>query len=255
MLFASELWLWMVYCHAYFRNCTNTCRGVTAPRSVRTRLVAPVQYVHHGGVRICMAGVWKYHLCNSDLDSEVHYHASFRNPTPTVRGTMELPNLCTNTVWAPVRQFRLASCTDPYSSCTKMLFASEFFSYVVYYHTHFGNCTTTVRSTTGSTNFYTKAVLFLEWHTPTCIIGIVHLLYEDPRDLPICVQRRGGNPYGNVSQQAVQIPTAVVPKYLLRQCCPLGVVYCHVRYRNCTPTVRGATAPPSLCTKIAAPVR
>ena len=35
------------------------------------------------------------------------------------------------------------------------------------------------------------------------IIGIVHLLYEAQRDLPICVQKLCRHLYGNVSQQAV----------------------------------------------------
>ena len=87
------------------------------------------------------------------------------------------------------------------------------------------------------------------------IIGIVHLLYEVPQDLPIHVQSLCGHPYGNASQQAVQLPTAVVPKCSLRQCCPLALVYCYVHYRNCTTNVRGASAPPSLRTKTVAPVR
>ena len=82
------------------------------------------------------------------------------------------------------------------------------------------------------------------------IFGILHLLYEVPRDLPICVQRLCGHPYNNVSQQAVRIPTAVVLKCRLHQSPPFGLVYYHAHYRNCTPTVRGATGSPSLCTRV-----
>ena len=68
-------------------------------------------------------------------------------------------------------------------------------------------------------------------------IGIVHLLYEAPRDLPICVQELHGHPYGNISQQDAQLRIPVVPKYRLCQSSPLGVVFSHVYYLNCIPTV------------------
>ena len=55
------------------------------------------------------------------------------------------------------------------------------------------------------------------------IIRIVHLLYEATRDVPICVQRLWAHLYGNVSQQAVQIPIAVVPKCSLCQSCDFGL--------------------------------
>ena len=58
------------------------------------------------------------------------------------------------------------------------------------------------------------------------------------------------HPYGNLSQQAVQNPTAVVPKCRLHQSSPLEVVYYHVHYQNCTPTVRGTTGFLNLCTKV-----
>ena len=93
------------------------------------------------------------------------------------------------------------------------------------------------------------------WFTAMHVVDMVRLLYEAPRDLTICVQRLCGHPYANVSQQAVQILTAVVPKCRLRQSSPLGVVYCHAHFCNCTLTVRGATAPPSLRTRHVAPVR
>ena len=44
------------------------------------------------------------------------------------------------------------------------------------------------------------------------VFAIGHLLYEVPRDLPLCVQSLRGHPYGNISQPAVQIPTACVPQ-------------------------------------------
>ena len=94
-----------------------------------------------------------------------------------------------------------------------------------------------------------RALHFI-WFTAMHVLGILHLLHEVPRDLPVCVQRLCGHPYGNVSQQAVQIPTAVAPKCRLRQCSPLGVVYCHAHYRNCTPTVRGTPGSHNLCTKV-----
>ena len=81
------------------------------------------------------------------------------------------------------------------------------------------------------------------------ILRIVQLLYEALRNLPISIQRLCRHPYSNVSQQAVQITTAVVPKCRLRQSSPIGVVYCHAQYRNCTPTVRGTTGSPNLCTR------
>ena len=49
--------------------------------------------------------------------------------------------------------------------------------------------------------------------------------------------------------------TAGVRKYSLRQSAPLGMVYCHARFQNRTPIVRGATGPPSLCTQTVAIVR
>ena len=83
------------------------------------------------------------------------------------------------------------------------------------------------------------------------IIEIVNLLYEVPRDLPVCVKRLCMHPYGNKSQQAVQIPTVVVPKCRLRQSSPIGVLYCHAHYSNCTTTIRDATGSPNLCIKVA----
>ena len=38
------------------------------------------------------------------------------------------------------------------------------------------------------------------------------------------------------------------------ECSPWGV-YCYACFQNRTPTVRGATAPPSLCAKFVAPIR
>ena len=88
------------------------------------------------------------------------------------------------------------------------------------------------------------------------IIGIVHLPYEMPQHLPICVQRLHKHPYGNVSQQAVQNPSAVIPKCLLHQSSPLLVMYCHAHFRNCAPTVRSATGSPNLYTKaVRAPIQ
>ena len=71
------------------------------------------------------------------------------------------------------------------------------------------------------------------------VFGILHLLYEAPRDLPICVQGLHRHPYGNAGQQPVQINTVVVPKCCLLQSCPFEVVYCYAHYLNCTPTVQG----------------
>ena len=76
-----------------------------------TRLVEPVGHI--GRVRICTAGVWKYRLSKSDLVSQLRYLASFQNRTPTVRGTTGSSNLRTKAVWAPIRQCRWVSCTDP----------------------------------------------------------------------------------------------------------------------------------------------
>ena len=140
--------------------------------------MAPVQYIHQGGVRVCTVVLRKYRSLQSDLVFEEYSNATFRNPTPTMLGTMGSPNLCNKAVWTPIRQRRSASCT-----------------------------------------------------------GL------------------RGNPYGNISQQAGQMRIAVVPKYLLRQSSPLGVVYSHVHYRNCTATGQGAAALPSLRTKAVALVR
>ena len=86
-------------------------------------------------------------------------------------------------------------------------------------------------------------------------IGIVPLLYEAPCDLSICVQGLRGHPYGNVSQQAAQIRIAVVQDYRLHQSSLLVVVYSHVHYWNCIPTVRGATGSINVCTKaVRAPI-
>ena len=116
----------MVYCHAYFRNCTPTVQDVKTLPSLCTWLVEPVGHVHKGGVRIYTASVRKYRSSKSDLVSEVQCHTSFQNSTPTVRGVMGTPNLFGKAVRAPVRQRKSASCTDPYSGCTKISFATEF---------------------------------------------------------------------------------------------------------------------------------
>ena len=80
-------------------------------------------------------------------------------------------------------------------------------------------------------------------------LGIAQLLYEALRNLPISIQNLCRHQYGNVSQQAVQFPTVVVPKYRFHQSSPLGVVYSHVHYWNCIPTVQGTTGSPNLYTK------
>ena len=62
--------------------------------------------------------------------------------------------------------------------------------------------------------------------------------------------------YGDVTQKAVYIRTAGVPKYGLRQSTPLSLVYCHARFWHRTHTVQGPTGSPNLCTKAAqTPVR
>ena len=116
----------VLYCHANYWNCTPTVRVATAPPSLCTCLVVPIRHVHHGGVRICSAGVQKHCSRQSDLVSDVHCHARFWNRTPIVQGAKGSPNLHTKAVRAPVRQRKSASCTDPYSGCTKIPFASEF---------------------------------------------------------------------------------------------------------------------------------
>ena len=101
----------------------------------------------------------------------------------------------------------------------------------------------------------TTVVRFV-WLTSMYILSILHLLYEVPRYLIICVKSLCGHLYGNVNQQFVQINTAVVLKSRLRQSSHLGVLYCHHHYRNCTPTVWGTTGSPNLCTKaVWAPVQ
>ena len=57
-------------------------------------------------------------------------------------------------------------------------------------------------------------LLSLEWCTAMLIISIVHLMYEGPWDLLICVQRLYGNPYGNESQ-VIHMPKVVVPNHHL----------------------------------------
>ena len=87
------------------------------------------------------------------------------------------------------------------------------------------------------------------------IFGIVHLFYEVPRDPPISAQMPCGDPYGNVSHQAVKIPTAVVSKFRFSQSSLLGVAQRHEHYLTCTPAVRVLTVLPNLCTKNVATVR
>ena len=53
------------------------------------------------------------------------------------------------------------------------------------------------------------------------IAGIIQLVYEAPRDLPVCVHSLL-QPYGIRCQGAVQIHTVGVRKYHLRQCSPWG---------------------------------
>ena len=54
-------------------------------------------------------------------------------------------------------------------------------------------------------------VFRLGWYTAMRIIGILHLLYDVPWQRPVCVQTLL-HFYGNVSQTAVYIRTAGVPK-------------------------------------------
>ena len=72
------------------------------------------------GVQIC-------YLHQSAPLGLLYYYARFQNYAPTVRGTTGFLNLRTKAVWTPVQQRKSARCTEPYSGCTKMPFASEFF--------------------------------------------------------------------------------------------------------------------------------
>ena len=179
----------------------------------------------------------------------MYCHAHYRNCTPTVQRASEPLNLCTKTV-ALIGRCKSDSCIHPYSGCTKMRLESEFFPLC-------GILSSAL------SELYTYC---MRSHR------ISQFVY-----IKLC-----GHPYGNVSQQAVQIPTVYVAKCHLHQSCELGVVYCnahytdpyssctkmpfglehslrvvycHAHYQNCTPTVQDATAQPSLCTKTVAPVR
>ena len=88
------------------------------------------------------------------------------------------------------------------------------------------------------------------WFTAMHVLGILHLLYEAPRDLPICVPRLCGKPYGKISQHAIQIPSVFVAKCHLHQSFELSLVYCHVYSGNCTPTVWGAKGSPNLVQRL-----
>ena len=48
--------------------------------------------------------------------------------------------------------------------------------------------------TAGVQNAVSHTVLRYVWFTAMRIDGIVHLVYEVPRDLPICIQRLCGHP-------------------------------------------------------------
>ena len=69
-------------------------------------------------------------------------------------------------------------------------------------------------------NAISISIVHIGWYNAKHIIGIVHVLYEVQQDLPNCVQSLRGHPYGNLSQKAVQNPTAVVLKCRLRQFSP-----------------------------------
>ena len=166
-------------------------------------------------VYIRTVGVPNFRFSQSSPLGVVHCHSLYLTCTPTVQVFTVLPSLRTKTV-APVQQRKQKA---------------------VY-----------IRTASVSNSVCTR-VLWFVWFTAMHVLGILHLLYETPRDLTICVHRLCGHLYGNVSQQAVQIPTAVVPKYRLRHSSPIGVVYCHAHYCNRTPTVRGTTGSPNLCTK------
>ena len=96
--------------------------------------------------------------------------------------------------------------------------------------------------------------LLLGWCITMCIFGIVLLLYEVARHLPVCVQRLR-RWYSEISQTAIYIRTVGVPNFRFFQRSPLRVVYCHAHYLTCTPSVRGVTGSPNLCTKTVALVR
>ena len=77
-----------------------------------------------GAVQNCTAGVRKCRLHQSAPHGLVNWHVSCSNRTPSVRGAMGPPRLCTQPL-LPVRSPRSRSCRGPYSGCTKMPFVSE----------------------------------------------------------------------------------------------------------------------------------
>ena len=94
----------------------------------------------------------------ADLVSEAHCHASLLNCTPTVRGAMGSPNLCTTVARASVCHRMSGSRIDTYSSCTKMPLYHSCPLGMMYCNAHYHNCAPTVRGATASPSLFTKTV-------------------------------------------------------------------------------------------------
>ena len=97
-------------------------------------------------------------------------------------------------------------------------------------------------------------MITLVWCTAIQAFRIVHSLYAAPRVLIVGVQTLW-HLYGDVRLGAVQMCTAGIQKFHLRDTAPFGVLYCHAHFRNRIPIVRGAMGSPSLCTQAVVPVR
>ena len=82
------------------------------------------------------------------------------------------------------------------------------------------------------------------------IIGIIHLLYQVPRDLIVFV-RSMWHPYSDLRQGAAQIRTASVRKFRLHNTAPFGMLYYHTHFQNRIPIVRGTMGPHSFFKSLA----
>ena len=228
-----------------------------------------------GAVQIRTMGLPRCRLCHSVHHAVVNCDAHCRNRTPGVRGSTVPSSLRTHpmaAVWRPPS----GSYTDPYSRCSgvqrfrlrqsvamgwgtamrvagivHLVYKAHGTSQFVYtacgsrmasalrelyrfVQRVYENAVGTIVFTMGSRTFLRVA-------------GIIQLVYEGPRDLPVCVHSQW-QPYFVRHQGAVQILSACVQKCRLRQSVRHGVVICHAHCWNRTPCLRGSTGPISLCT-------
>ena len=227
----------VVYCHANYRNCTPTVQSTTESPNLCTKSMrAPVMQRKSA---ICTDHYSGYSKMPFSSELSPWGGILIMLIIGIVHQQYEVPRhhpICVQRLWHSYGDIS-HSIIHPYSGCTKLPFSPSSPLGVVHYHAHYLTCTPTVcvvtalpslctknlvpgqRRNSGSCihpfRQYTKIRLALECSD---LFGLLtwtilsHYTYcMSQNRFSQCMQWLCGHPFSNVSKQAVQTTTAVVP--------------------------------------------